>query len=136
MPPTANMKSEDKPQGLTMLFADDERSLQEIMKLELPLMGHRVTVCPDGLTAAAALEKDNFDCILVDLDMPGMSGIEATKAITEEFEDAAIIGLSMHDAEDIERAIKEAGAQDYICKNSPAEMILATVKKYLQRNSQ
>ena len=35
-------------QGLTLLFADDERSLQELMKLEMPRMGHRVTVCPDG----------------------------------------------------------------------------------------
>ncbi|NIT62342.1 MAG: response regulator, partial [Gammaproteobacteria bacterium] len=35
-----------------------------------------VTVCPDGLTAAAALERNIYDCILVDLDMPGLDGIE------------------------------------------------------------
>src|SRR5690606_21938596 len=63
-------------QGLAILFADDERSLQELMKLELPRMGHTVTVCPDGLTAVAALEKNNYDCLLVDLDMPGLHGIE------------------------------------------------------------
>ena len=45
------------------------------MKLELPRMGHRVTVCPDGLTAVAALEKNTYDCIIVDLDMPGLDGI-------------------------------------------------------------
>ena len=61
---------------LKLLFADDEKSLQGLMSLELPRMGHEVTVCPDGLTAAAALERNTYDCILVDLDMPGMSGIE------------------------------------------------------------
>src|SRR5689334_19568550 len=50
---------------LKLLFADDERSLQELMSLELPRMGHEVTVCPDGLTAVAALERNSYDCILV-----------------------------------------------------------------------
>jgi len=62
--------------AMHILFADDERNLQELMRTELPRMGYRVTVCPDGLTAVAALEKDSFDCLLVDLDMPGMNGIE------------------------------------------------------------
>ena len=61
---------------LKLLFADDEESLQELMRQELPRLGHEVTVCPDGLTAAAALERNTYDCILVDLDMPGLSGIE------------------------------------------------------------
>ena len=51
-------------------------ALQELMSLELPRMGHEVTVCPDGLTAVAAIKRNSYDCILVDLDMPGMSGIE------------------------------------------------------------
>ena len=64
------------PKGLKVLFADDEQSLQELMSLELPRMGHEVTVCPDGLTAAAALERNAYDCLIVDLDMPGLNGIE------------------------------------------------------------
>ena len=59
-----------------ILFADDEKNLQELMRTELPRMGYSVTVCPDGLTAVAALEKEPFDCLLVDLDMPGMNGID------------------------------------------------------------
>src|SRR5437016_13823575 len=61
---------------LKVLFADDEPALQELMHLELPRMGHEVTVCPDGNTAVAALEKNTYDCIIVDLDMPGMNGIQ------------------------------------------------------------
>ena len=55
---------------MKVLFADDEIHLQELIAAELPRMGHTVTVCPDGLTAVAAIEKDTFDCIIVDLDMP------------------------------------------------------------------
>src|ERR671910_1418294 len=61
---------------LKVLFADDEPALQELMHLELPRMGHEVTVCPDGNTAVAALEKNTYDCIIVDLDMPGLNGIQ------------------------------------------------------------
>ena len=60
------------PERLKILFADDEAGIQELMSLELPRMGHEVTVCPDGLTAAAALQRNTYDCILVDLNMPGL----------------------------------------------------------------
>ncbi len=68
------MKSSKQPlNGLSILFADDEESLQELMSMELPRMGHRVTVCPDGNTATMVLAKETFDCVSVDLDMPGMN---------------------------------------------------------------
>ena len=65
--------------GLRILFADDEPTLQEIMHVELTEMGHQATVCPDGITACAALDMNSYDCMLVDLDMPGMNGIDVIK---------------------------------------------------------
>lgn len=73
----ANQKS------LKLLFADDELHLQELIAAELPRMGHSVTVCPDGTTAVCALEKDTFDCVIVDLDMPGLNGIEVIRRAKE-----------------------------------------------------
>ncbi|MCA9153856.1 MAG: sigma-54-dependent Fis family transcriptional regulator, partial [Planctomycetales bacterium] len=58
-------KSAKSPKPLRILFADDEPTLQELMSNELPRMGHEVTVCPDGLTAMAALERNVYDCVLV-----------------------------------------------------------------------
>jgi len=46
-------------------------------------MGYRVTVCPDGLTAVEALRKEAVDCLLVDIDMPGLNGIEVIKEARE-----------------------------------------------------
>ena len=68
---------------MRILFADDEPNLQELMRIELPRMGYEVTVCPDGLTAVAALEKEPFDCLLVDLDMPGLNGLEVISKARE-----------------------------------------------------
>ncbi len=101
---------------LKLLFADDERSLQELMKIELPRMGHDVTVCPDGLTAVAALERNTYDCILVDLDMPGLTGIQViakAKELSPQTEAVVLTGKSS-----METAISALryGAFDYLTK--------------------
>jgi DNA-binding NtrC family response regulator len=86
---------------LRLLFADDEPSLQELMRLELPRLGHEVTVCPDGTVARNLLEEKAFDCILVDLDMPGATGlevIERAKAISPEVEAIILTGKSSLDS--------------------------------------
>ncbi len=118
-------------QGLAMLFADDERSLQELMKLEIPRMGHRVTVCPDGLTAAAALEMENFDCILVDLDMPGLNGIEVIAKAKELSPDVEAIVLTGKSSLDTAIAALRHGAFDYLtkpCKLVEIEALLNRVQ--------
>lgn len=116
---TTSSKTASTPapqQGLTMLFADDERSLQELMKLELPRMGHRVTVCPDGVTAVAALEKNNYDCILVDLDMPGLGGIEVIARAKEMSPTTEAIVLTGKSSTDTAIAALRHGAFDYLTK--------------------
>jgi len=103
------------------LFADDERSLQELMKLELPRLGHRVTVCPDGLTAVAALEKNTYDCILVDLDMPGKDGIEVIAHAKEISPDTEAVVLTGKSSMDTAIAALRHGAFDYLTK--PCKLI-------------
>jgi DNA-binding NtrC family response regulator len=86
------------------------------MSLELPRMGHEVTVCPDGLTAIAALKRNAYDFLLVDLDMPGISGIEViakAKELSPHIEAAILTGKSS-----LETAIAAVrhGAFDYLTK--------------------
>lgn len=78
-----------------VLYADDEPSLQTLMKNQLEKLGHSVVVCPDGQTAVAALEREPFDCLIVDLDMPGLKGaevIERARKIRPEIEAVVITG--------------------------------------------
>ncbi len=112
-------KKSSKPtphKGLKVLFADDEDSLQEVMKLELPRMGHTVTVCPDGETALAALEKNNYDCLLVDIDMPGISGIDVMSKAAEMSPETVAIVLTGKSSVDSAVAALRFGAFDYLTK--------------------
>ncbi|MCC9601732.1 sigma-54 dependent transcriptional regulator [Stieleria sp. JC731] len=78
-----------------VLYADDETTLQTLMKNQLEKLGHSVVVCPDGETAVAAMEREPFDCLIVDLDMPGMKGaevIERARVIRPDIEAVVITG--------------------------------------------
>ena len=124
-------KESGKPHnGLKILFADDEAALQELMSLELPQMGHQVTVCPDGLTAAAAIEKNSYDCVLVDLDMPGMSGIEVLTYAREQMPSCESIVLTGKSSMETAIAALRQGAFDYLtkpCKLIELEAVLGRV---------
>lgn len=91
------------------------------MKLELPRLGHEVTVCPDGLTAVVALEMNTYDCLMVDLDMPELSGIEViarAKALSPDTECIIMTGKSS-----LETAVAALrhGVFDYLTK--PCKLI-------------
>jgi two-component system NtrC family response regulator len=112
------MKTDTKPprKSLKLLFADDENSLQNLMSRELVRMGHDVTVCPDGLTAVAALERNTYDCIVVDLDMPGLHGIDVIAKAKELSPDTDAIVMTGKSSLDTAIAALRHGAFDYITK--------------------
>ena len=82
--------------SLRILFVDDEKSLQEFMRSELPRLGHEVTVCPDGRAALKALEKATFDAAILDLRMPGMTGIEVLEQLKQVAPDTEAIVMTGH----------------------------------------
>lgn len=86
------------------------------MSLELPRMGHEVTVCPDGLTAVAALKRNSYDCLLVDLDMPGMSGIEVIAKAKELSPQTDAVVLTGKSSLETAIAALRYGAFDYLTK--------------------
>jgi two-component system NtrC family response regulator len=115
---------------LKLLFADDEKSLQEVMRLELPRMGHEVTVCPDGTTAVAALERNTYDCILVDLDMPGLKGMEVIARVKQLSPDTEAVILTGKSSLETAIAALKQGVFDYLtkpCKLVDLEAVLMRV---------
>src|SRR3954454_4896102 len=119
--------------GLRVLFVDDERSLQEFMRAELPRLGHEVTVCPDGRQAVKALEKGAFDAALLDLRMPGLSGIEVLEEIKKVSPETDVVIMTGHAS--IETAIEAVrlGAFDYITKPCKLTQIETILRKVLER---
>lgn len=110
------MKNAKQPNGLTVLFADDEESLQDLMAMELPRMGHTVTVCPDGKSAIAAAAKQSFDCLIVDLDMPGLNGVEVIRQVKEKSPQTEAVVLTGKKSLETAVAAMRFGACDYLTK--------------------
>ena len=115
---------------LRVLFADDELPLQELMRREIPQMGHDVTVCPDGHTALAAAEKNSYDAAILDLRMPGLSGIEVLERLKQLTPETEVLILTGHAT--IETAVEALrhGAFDYLtkpCKLLELESILGRI---------
>lgn len=86
------------------------------------------TEASTGEQAVAAYRQHRPDIVLMDLRLPGMTGIEATRAICREFPRAAIIMLSTHDGEeDIYRSL-QAGARTYLLKTAARNELIDTIR--------
>lgn len=93
-------------------------------------MGHEVTVCPDGLTAVAALQMNHYDCLLVDLDMPGLGGIEVIAQAKQMSPDTDAIIMTGKSSLDTAIAALRHGVFDYItkpCKLTDLDRLLQRV---------
>jgi DNA-binding NtrC family response regulator len=126
--------------SLRILFADDEKSLQEFMRSELPRLGHEVTVCPDGKAALKALEKSTFDAAILDLRMPGLTGIEVLEQLKQTAPDTEAIVMTGHASMETAIEAVRLGAFDYVtkpCKLTEIEAVLQKVaeKRDLKRQN-
>ena len=116
--------------GIRVLFADDEAHLRDLMQMELPRLGHEVTVCADGTAALRALERGSFDAALLDIRMPGISGIEVLGQIKQISPDTQVIILTGQATVDTAVQALRLGAYDYLtkpCKWAELEVLLQRI---------
>lgn len=101
---------------LRVLFVDDEPPIRDVMKIELPRMGHEATICEDGAAAIAAIDKQSFDVAIVDLRMPGLSGWDVVDHLKKVSPDTEVIISTGHGS--MEEAIQalRRGAYDFLPK--------------------
>lgn len=119
--------------SLRILFADDEKSLREFMNSELPRLGHEVTVCPDGRSALKTLEKSKFDAAILDLRMPGMTGIEVLEQLKQTSPDTEAIVMTGHASMETAIEAVRLGAFDYITKPCKLAEIEAILRKVIEK---
>ncbi|MBN2012862.1 response regulator [candidate division KSB1 bacterium] len=128
--------SEETMSHLNILLAEDNIVNQKVATSLLSKWGHNVTVANDGKEAIEQLEQNNFDIVLMDVQMPNMDGIEATKAIRNsksltnntKIPIIAMTALAMKG--DRERFL-DAGMDDYISKPVNMEELRHTLQKYV-----
>ncbi|WP_419786304.1 PAS domain S-box protein [Pseudodesulfovibrio sp.] len=133
--------TERPAQGIRLLLAEDDRINRLAATKLLEKRGYFVHAVEDGAAVLAALAKDTYDCVLMDIQMPGMDGIQSTQAIRNLPEDnpvrsIPIIALTAHAmAGDREKFI-QAGMTDYLSKPmdiGALETLLAQVLTDVQK---
>jgi len=111
---------DDNQISLKVLVVEDNLINQKITKSFLVRMSHTVTVVNNGKEAVDIFDKEYFDCILMDIQMPIMDGIQATKLIREKEKikksNIPIIAVSANLLIEEESKIMNAGMNDFIPK--------------------
>ena len=122
--------------GLHVLLAEDEPSNGLFIQKLLQNDGHQVTVAENGKEALEMLDQNDFDCVLMDIQMPVMDGVEATKKIRssqERFSDIPIIALTAYAMTGDREKLLEQGLDDYIAKPVERNELLAVIEKNVSK---
>ena len=100
----------------TILIVDDDAHVQDLMKRFLEGKGFRVITAPDGWEAIHQLASSAPDLVLMDINMEGIGGIEASRRIRAEHAGTKVILLSTYDEEDLPADARTCGAIAYVHK--------------------
>lgn len=116
----------------TILVIDDEPQLRRTMKVTLTDLGYSVMEAKSGEEALERLRREPADLVLLDLNMPGIGGLETCRAIRET-SDTPIIVLSVRDTESDKVQALDAGADDYVTKPFGIRELLARIRAAIRR---
>jgi len=101
---------------LKILLAEDNLIIQKVATLNLKKMGHKVSVAANGAIAVEMAKNEAFDMILMDIQMPEMDGLEATRRIRDSGLNTRIIAMTAHALEGDKAECLQAGMNEYITK--------------------
>jgi len=115
-----------------ILVVDDDPQIRRVMRVTLTGQGYEVDDAQSGDAALEKLRAARFDLVLLDMNMPGMAGLETCRAIRSQ-SDIGIIMLTVRDTEADKVEALDAGADDYITKPYNPPELLARIRAALRR---
>ena len=122
-----------KPQEPKILIVDDDQELGEMLKEFLAPDHLDVSACLSGEDGLRALREDTYDLVILDIMLPGMSGLDVLKEVRQT-DDIPIIMLTAR-GDDVDRILGlEFGADDYLAKPFNPRELLARIKAILRRS--
>ncbi len=116
-----------------VLVVDDDRAVRESLRRSLEFNGYEVTLAADGAEALAGIAAAAPDAVVMDVMMPRLDGIEATKALRSAGNDVPILVLTARDAVGDRVEGLDAGADDYLTKPFALQELLARIRALLRR---
>ena len=120
--------------GANILVVDDEPQIRRVLRSTLAFRGYELVEAASGEEALELARKVKPDLILLDVNLPGMSGIETCREL-RRFTAMPIIMLTVRNAERDKVVALDAGADDYVTKPFGIEELLARVRASLRRHS-
>jgi PAS domain S-box-containing protein len=136
-PATIELASRGPGAVIRVVLADDHQIMRQglasllRMETDMEIAGE----ASDGLEAVALARSLRPDVVVMDVSMPNMNGVEATRCITSELSDVRVIGLSLHDTGDMAAAMKAAGAVHYLSKGGPSDVLIAAIRRAAGRGA-
>jgi two-component system response regulator MprA len=122
----------DRPR---ILVVDDEPSVQQALSRAFALERYTVELAGDGIAALDALAEERFDAVVLDITMPGVSGLEVCRRLRASGDRSPVLMLTARDAIDDRVAGLDAGADDYLVKPFALRELLARVRALLRRRT-
>ena len=116
-----------------VLAVDDNPQIQKLVKVNLQARGYAVDVAGTGEEALVLFKAGEFDLVLLDLVLPGLSGLEVCTLLRQHSE-VPIIVLSAHEDEELKVQALDNGADDYVTKPFGQEELLARVRAVMRRS--
>jgi len=115
-----------------ILVVDDDPQIRRVMRVTLTGQSYEVDDAKTGEEALEKVREERFDLVLLDMNMPGMGGLETCRLLREHSE-IGIIMLTVRDSETDKVSALDAGADDYVTKPFNPSELLARIRAALRR---
>jgi DNA-binding NarL/FixJ family response regulator len=120
---------------IRIFLVDDQASVRRGLRMRLQLEADMSVVgeASDGATALAALPAARADVMVLDYEMPGLSGVDTLKALAKCPGEVSVVMLSIHDNDVIKREASQAGAFAFVAKQEAGDRLLEAIRAAAQR---
>ncbi|MCK4221866.1 MAG: sigma-54-dependent Fis family transcriptional regulator, partial [Dehalococcoidia bacterium] len=116
-----------------ILIIDDEEAMRDSCRQALSVEGNRIEVAEDGVRGLAMLERESFDLVILDLKMPGLSGMEVLKKIKQQDTEIVVVVITGYATIEFAVEAMRIGAYDFIPKPFAPERLRVVVERAMEK---